>query len=157
MSTHLNNLLVHPEFLEGTHWEIRSVAGNDYVFREGEQNNDVFIILSGTVRVLGTVDLNKDTHVSPGFSDLGEGQVFGELPLFDKQPRSASVAAVNDCELAVLHGDKLIEFLDAHPDIGYNILRGIVESLVERLRKANQRVFSLFAWGLKSSGIDQYL
>lgn len=157
MSDQLRNLLQHPEFQEGTHWEHRAIGCNEYIFKEGEKSNDVYIILSGTVRVLGNVDINEGTHVSPGFSDLEEGQVFGELPLFDNQPRSASVTTVSDCELAVLKGDKLLEFLDSHPDIGYTILKDMVESLVLRLRKTNQRVFSLFAWGLKSSGIDQFL
>jgi CRP-like cAMP-binding protein len=153
----IKNLLKHPDFKEGTFWERRNISTNEYIFKEGDESNDVFIILKGSVRVLGKVALDDDIKVSPGFSDLEEGQVFGELPLFDNEPRSASVSAITDCELAVIDGDKLLSFLDTHPEIGYVIMKDIIQHLILRLRKANKRVFSLFAWGLKSSGMDQYL
>lgn len=153
----LYNLLDHPSFEEGLLWKRRMVVANETLFAEGDQGSEVYLILKGSVRVVGNVDLDDHRTVHPGFSDLGEGQIFGELPLFDGEPRSATVVALTDCELAVIEGERLMSFLDEHPQLGYPIFKELIHLLVGRLRQANRRIFSLFAWGLKMRGIDQHL
>lgn len=157
MGGSLHKLLEHPEFREGDFWSRRHLKANQTVFTEGEDSRDVYLILDGTVRVVGNVDLDAERTVHPGFSDLGAGQVFGELPLFDHEPRSATVVALTDSELAVMAGERLLVFLDDHPELGYPIFKELIYTLVGRLRQANRRVFSLFAWGLRKRGIDQHM
>ena len=157
MNSSLYKLLDHPSFEEGVVWTRRQILADETLFSEGDQGSEVFLILKGSVRVVGNVDLDDNRTVHPGFSDLGEGQVFGELPMFDGEPRSATVMALTDCELAVLEGEQLMGFLDAHPEVGYPIFKELIHLLVGRLRQANRRIFSLFAWGLKMRGIERHL
>ena len=157
MSSLLFDLLENPEFVEGCHWKRLQLAANQTVFSEGDKGREVYLVLNGDLRVLGKVDLDDQRQIQPGFGEMTKGDVFGELVLFDELPRSATVVALTEVELAVLDGEKLMDFLDEHPDLGYEIMRGVITTLVVRLRKANQRIFSLFAWGLKSKGIDPYL
>lgn len=157
MKNSLCQLLDHPDFAEGKLWIRRITPANETLFAEGDGSSEVYLILKGSVRVVGNVDLDDQRTVHPGFSDFGEGQVFGELPLFDGEPRSATVITLTDCELAVLEGKKLMAFLDAHPELGYPIFKELIHLLVGRLRQANRRIFSLFAWGLKLQGIDRHL
>lgn len=157
MKNALHDLLDHPEFAEGALWLRRHFAANHTLFAEGDVGNEVYLVLKGSVRVVGNVDLDHQRTVHPGFSELCEGQVFGELSLFDGQPRSATVMTLTESELAVLEGDKLMAFLEAHPELGYPIFKELIHLLVGRLRQANRRIFSLFAWGLRQRGIDQYL
>lgn len=157
MKNALHDLLDHPEFAEGTLWLRQRLPANHTLFVEGDVGTDVYLILAGSVRVVGNVDLDHERTVHPGFSELSAGQVVGELSLFDGQPRSATVVTLTDCELAVLDGGKLMAFLEDHPEIGYPIFRELIQLLVGRLRQANRRIFSLFAWGLKQRGIDQHL
>jgi len=149
--------LAHPDFREGHDWQRKQYAATETIIREGDQCNEVYLVLGGAVRVLGRVSVDEQRTVRPGVCELGAGDVFGELAVFDEQPRSASVVAVGDCEVAVLDGAVLLAFLDAHPDIGYPILKELVRTLVRRLRKANLKLFSLFAWGLKAHRIDVHL
>ena len=65
---------------------------------ERARADSVHVISQGTVRVLGTVETGIARHVRPGLCDLGDGEVFGELCLFDREPRSARVVALTDCE-----------------------------------------------------------
>ena len=153
----LNILLDDPDFREGLLWTRRRVAADETLFAEGDRSSDVYLILKGKVRVVGNVDLDDQRTVHSGFSELREGQVFGELPLFDGEPRSATVITLTNCELAVMEGEALMAFLDAHPELGYPIFKELIHLLVGRLRQANRRIFSLFAWGLKMRGIDRYL
>jgi CRP-like cAMP-binding protein len=150
-------LLDCPDFAEGEAWQRRSFRAGEVLLREGDLTPDVYVVLAGNVRVTGTVAVEGQRTVHPAFCDLGPGEIFGELCLFDDQPRSASVAAVTDGEVAVVPGRPLLAYLDAHPDMGYLILRAIISTLVDRLRTANRRFVSVFAWGLRAHRIDQHL
>ncbi|RMD78562.1 MAG: hypothetical protein D6809_05565 [Gammaproteobacteria bacterium] len=153
----LFQLLEHPGFREGVHWRRLRLGPDATVFSEGDEGREVYLVLAGAVRVLGNVDLDQERRLHPGFSDLGPGEVFGELALFDHQPRSATVTTVAPTELAVLEGERLLAFLDDHPEVGYPIFRELIFLLAQRLRQANRRVFSIFAWALKARGIDREL
>lgn len=157
MPSLLFDLLENPDFVEGVYWQRQRIEANKVIVHEGERGRQVYLILSGQVRVVGSVDLDEHARIRPGFSELSAGDLFGELAAFDDEPRSATVVAVSDVELAVIDGEALLRFLDAHTELGYAITRELISTLVVRLRKANQRVFSLFSWGLKSHGIDDHL
>jgi hypothetical protein len=47
--------------------------------------------------------------------------------------------------------------MDRHPAVGLKTLREFYGALISRLRKSNQRVESLFAWGLRAHGIDKHI
>jgi len=153
----LDVLLNHPDFREGDVWHCRQFPPNTTLFSEGDTGREVYLILSGSVRVLGHVDLDDTRCIRPGFSDLTQGEVFGELALFDNQPRSATVMTVTACDLALVNGEELMRFLDTHPELGYPLFSDLILILVRRLRAANQKNFALFAWGLKARGIDKFL
>ena len=157
MTTPVHTLLADPEFPEGLAWHRVPFRAQEVIVREGEQAKDVYVILSGTLQVTGTVELDEQRRVHPGICELGAGQMFGELCLFDDEPRSASVFALTDCEIAVVNGRALLDYLDTHPAQGYFILRHIVETLVARLRTANRRFLSVFSWGLRAHHIDRHL
>jgi len=153
----LRALLDSPDFPEGERWRRRRFEAGEVILREGDLTPDLYVVLTGSVRVTGTVAVEAQRVVHPAFCDLGAEEVFGELCLFDDQPRSASVTALTDCEVAVVPGRQLMDFLDAHPERGYPVLRSIIQILVDRLRTANRRFVSVFAWGLRAHRIDQHL
>ena len=111
----------------------------------GSRGREIFVVRSGTVRVPGDVTVGERRCLRSGMCDLQGGAVFGELALFDRRPRSASVVAVTECELAVVDGQRLLAFFDAHPTLGYPVLQVLVGTLVRRLRRTNDKLFSVFA------------
>jgi CRP/FNR family transcriptional regulator, cyclic AMP receptor protein len=157
LEAELRALLDHPDFREGEHWHRHRVAAGQAVFREGETGSELYLILEGSVRVMGDVELEPRRRIQPGFCDLSAGALFGELALFDQEPRSATVVAVADTELVVIDGGQLLRFFDANPEVGYTILNKMLSVIVGRLRSTNKKLVSLFAWGLKAHGIEQHL
>ncbi len=155
MSEALRRLLDSPDFIEGDAWRTCEFQQHKEIISEGDEAVDLYLLLTGTVRVVGTAKLDEARTVRPGYSDLEVGAVFGEMSLFDDGERSGSVIAVTDCTLAAINVHALSVYMDEHPDVGYPILKQFIENMVARLRKANQRVTSLFAWGLKAHGIDE--
>ncbi len=157
MRSTLEKLLTHPDCAEGVLWQRQRVKSKEMVFRQGDTGRDVYVVLSGVVQVIGAVELEGQRRINSGFFELGSGAIFGEFALFDSKPRSASVMAVNDCELAIIDGQALLSFFDSHTDLGYVVLKELIALMIERLRKTNSKLLALFAWGLKVHDIDKHL
>lgn len=132
-------------------------AANETIVRKGDSDRHLYVVESGRVRVYGRVGIEGDRHIQPGLVDLGPGAVFGEFNLFESAPRSASVVAIEDSVLLQIDGSRLDAFFQMYPDLGLVILRDLYQVLTQRLRKADERIEGLFAWGLKAHGIEQHL
>jgi CRP-like cAMP-binding protein len=132
-------------------------AGARIIVEGAEEQRSLYLIEQGCARVVERVELEDRRHIQPGLCDLGPGEVFGELSLFEAVPRSASVVALERCEVLVFDGAALVDFFDRHPERGYVVLRALFKVVNARLRQADRRLGSLFAWGLKAHGIDRHL
>ena len=75
------------------------VAARTDVFRKGDSGDDFYMIESGTVAVI------DDGHE---IRRLGPGDSFGEIALLRAVPRTATVRAMEDTELAVLSGAQFV-------------------------------------------------
>ena len=150
-------ILQHPDFQRGIAWERKYFPAQALITAENEKSRNIYIVENGEVRILGHLCLENGHSVRPGYCDLGPGAIFGELTLFNSEPRDSSVEAVSDCHVVVIDGAVLEEFLNSNPELGFSFMKEIYLLLVKRLRQTNNRVNSLFAWGLKVHGIDQHL
>ena len=161
MQTKIHNILLQlikdPLFAEGTAWTRRCFQNNEIVVKEGEKGGSIFLIEKGSLRVSGNIDLEKQKQIKAGIWELVEGEIFGELALQEKQIRTASVRAISNGCLVEIYGDRLIAYLDEHPQQGYLFYKEVYEILLAKLNQANHRVNDLFAWGLKVHNIDQHL
>ncbi len=110
------------------------------IFTEGQEGRSLYIVVSGKVRVhIGNRDLAK----------LEQGTCFGEMSLFDAEPRSASVSTLEPCECLVLTQQQLYDAIDETPGIAINIIR----LLSRRIRELN-RVNAQTAAQAQQSGSD---
>lgn len=155
--TNIHAILKDPRFVDAGIAERCHYDTGASIIEKGTEERGVFVIESGCVRVLERIALDDERHIQPGICDLAAGDVFGELSLFDTGPRLASVVAVEPCEVLAFDAIALAEYLDAHPDFGYPVLKELFLILSCRLRQTDRRLGSLFAWGLKAHGIDQHL
>ncbi|HIK12542.1 MAG TPA: Crp/Fnr family transcriptional regulator [Oscillatoriaceae cyanobacterium M33_DOE_052] len=102
----------------------------DYtIFTEGQEGRSLYIVVSGRVRVhIGNRDL----------AQLDQGACFGEMSLFDAEPRSASVTTLDSCECLVLTQQQLYDAIDETPGIAINIIRLLSRRTRELNRKLNE-------------------
>jgi len=151
----LKDLLSHPKFIEDEHWRRAHYVEQELIIVEGERNKDIYVVLKGSLMVCTDVKLSETRHILSGLCELFDGEEFAQSCFFDDEPHCATVKALSDSELAVIDAEKLKLFLNQHPDIGYQVLYHWVEMLLPRIRKSNQRISSLFSWGLKAHKIDE--
>ena len=150
-------LLQRGDFFEGIYWQRHTFPQNSVILKEGSQSGKVFFILDGVTRISGVIEWEGRKRMRPGVRDLEAGEVFGELALMDNMPHSTTVTAVTSCEIAVIDGKSLQDYLSENQEMGYQVYKAISKTLVTRLRKTNEKVFSLLAWGLKERGFHELL
>lgn len=113
--------------------ERRYVPKGTLIVREGEEGNSAYLIQSGKVSVFTYNDGNR---IELAECDVGE--IFGELALIFDEPRSASVAAKEDCNLIVITRDTLTQKLNkSDPTV-----KAIVQMLTKRIISSNNTVVS---------------
>ena len=79
-----------------------SVGDGKYVFRQGTPGKEWYILLRGSVSIFVR---DGEQGVPKLLTNLGSGDGFGEIALRNDQPRSASVLATSDCDLALVQKD----------------------------------------------------
>ncbi|MEA3505886.1 MAG: cyclic nucleotide-binding domain-containing protein [Elusimicrobiota bacterium] len=110
----------------------------EMVFEEGSQGNAVYIINKGRVQIL------KEGKILGVFS---EGEVFGEMALYEEEKRSASARALSELALLKISNSDFKKFIREHPDFGVNFLLGSIQEMSARLRKTSQYFVTVFETG----------
>ena len=124
--------------------EIRFFKKGSTIIREGEQGDELFIILKGEIDILKTT-LQNEKYVVTSLNSKAGGVYVGEIALIDHDRRSASVEAKTDCECIVLNRESFLKFGNEYPVIGLNITRAIAQQLSQKLRKSSTDVITLFS------------
>ncbi|MBD3882528.1 cyclic nucleotide-binding domain-containing protein [Phormidium tenue FACHB-886] len=100
------------------------------IFSQGEVGRSLYILVLGSVRVhIGDREL----------AVLKTGACFGEMAIFDAEPRSASVTTLESCKCLMLKQQQLYEAIEETPDIAVNIIR----LLSRRTRELNEKMNAL--------------
>jgi hypothetical protein len=118
---------------EGGHlFDTRLVAAGDDVVRQGDVGADAFAIVRGRCEARQRREDGSERVLRV----LGPGDVFGEVAALGGGTRTATVTALEECELLVVGADDLLpDVVPAHA----GALRSFVAALVARLRDAEQR------------------
>ncbi len=122
----------HEEMLEQLNaalLELWYPAGH-LILDQGRKGGLLYILLSGRVEVL------KDNAV---LAELKKGDFFGEMSIFNAAPLSASVKAVEECEVLLLTQQQLYQAIEASPGVAVYIIR----ILCKRINQMNQTLSAL--------------
>ena len=98
------------------------VAGGEVVFKQDDEADAAYVILSGRVDVTATTIEGEEKRLA----ELGPGEVFGELGLIDSAPRAATVTTHRDCLLVRFPRPVFELLMDRRPRQMVEIARAIV-------------------------------
>jgi len=107
--------------------EIVTLRSGDFLFREGDAGDALYIVKSGTVRIM---------NGSIVYETVRAGGLVGEMALVDKgMPRSASVIAAMPAELIRIDVPKFLALVAGAPDFALTVM-GV---MARRIRVMNWR------------------
>jgi hypothetical protein len=97
----------------------------DVIFRKGDPGDVLCVVVQGKVEIRDQAQL---------IATQGPNDFFGELALFDHEPRSADAIAALDTELLEIGGPDLDGLMERRPEIA----REVIRVLARRLRQTTQ-------------------
>ncbi|MGQ0508799.1 MAG: Npt1/Npt2 family nucleotide transporter [Myxococcaceae bacterium] len=97
----------------------------EYIFKKGDPGDVLCVVVRGKVEI-------RDQNLL--IATQGPNDFFGELALFDHEPRSADAVATEDTELLEIGGADLDALMERRPEIA----REVIRVLARRLRKTTQ-------------------
>ena len=100
----------------------------DYIFRKGEIGSRMYFISRGSVDVVS--ENGREIHAT-----LREGNFFGEIALLMSQPRTASIRAMDYCDVYSLDKEQFESIMRDFPDV----LQRIRQRALERQAQVEER------------------
>ena len=102
---------------------VLSVPAGDVVFSEGDSGNEMYGIIEGAIelrsgdRVLRTLEVDD---------------VFGEMAIIDRSPRSATAIATVDTQLAVIDEHRFLFLVQETPMFALSVMSTMADRFRER-------------------------
>lgn len=114
------------------------------VWEEGTPEQGLHIIDHGKVRVCRNT---REGHKQV-LAVLKDNNFYGELSILDGRMHSASVEAVEDTKVLVLHKSSMDKLLQENPQIAFNIVRVMTIEVCELLRVMNAKFMDMvnYVW-----------
>lgn len=114
---------------------VRQFARDEVVFHRDDPAGHFFVIVAGTVKLAGADESGREVVIAI----LRGGDVFGELELFDDQPRSVTVTAITETQALALGREDFFEVLERNP----RSMRAMLTLLARTIRDTAGRIEDL--------------
>ena len=108
---------------------VKTYPQSSTIFEEGDHGSELYVIIDGAV------EIRKKTSstTSKTLIVLQKGDIFGEMALIEKKPRSATAVVTQRSKLLIMNEPLLNSMIERNPDFAKKMIR----ILSERIRKAN--------------------
>jgi CRP-like cAMP-binding protein len=103
---------------------VRNYEKDNMIFSEGENGDELYIIQSGSVKIVKIVDDNEVL-----LAVLKVGDIFGEMALLESKPRAASAVAYERCRVMVVNRANFERMIVQDP----NMIARLTTLLAERI------------------------
>ena len=105
----------------------------DIIIKQGESGNSMYVIQSGEVEVLRD---NNGAQVRLAVRKAGD--FFGEMALFSKEERSATIRSLGEARVLTVDRKNLLNSIQKDPSLAFRI----IETLSKRIRDISEEIVS---------------
>lgn len=109
----------------------RVYSDEEVIFREGDKGEGMYVVQAGKVKIT-----KQTTEGEVILSVLGDGDIFGEMALFDRQPRSATATAVGEARVLSVDKKKLFTLVSRDATTTFKI----IQTMSARIRSLNEEL-----------------
>lgn len=114
----------------------KEYADGDVICQQGEPGECLYVVQAGRLVVVRENDVGQVV-----LGELGPGDVFGEMAIFERQPRSATVRARGPACVLTLDKRAFLRGVHNDPSLAYRIL----QTMSKRVRRLTEEVSRLEA------------
>jgi small-conductance mechanosensitive channel/CRP-like cAMP-binding protein len=105
-------------------------AEGETLIRQGDEDNDMFLLVEGAVNVLVTVD-GKELHVA----SMQAGDYFGEMSLLTGEPRTATIRAATSGASYRISRESIAPLIETDLELMHLLSRNLAERNLRRQEK----------------------
>ncbi|MCD6398200.1 MAG: cyclic nucleotide-binding domain-containing protein, partial [Spirochaetaceae bacterium] len=126
--------------------KIIEVSSDTIIMTEGEPGSTMYFFVKGEVKVSKNLTLKIGKR---GFGSAEKSMVklkaehvsfFGDMAMFQDEPRSATITASMDCTLYEITRESFTKFCNDFPQQGVKVLQRIATTMAGRVRKGNEDI-----------------
>jgi CRP-like cAMP-binding protein len=104
------------------------------IIRQGDAGECMFVIQEGKVEIL----IEKDSQ-EVSLAIKGEGDFIGEMAIFDRDVRSATIRALEETRVITVDKKNFLRRISQDPSLAFRI----IETMSQRIRTLNDEVARL--------------
>jgi CRP/FNR family cyclic AMP-dependent transcriptional regulator len=119
-------------------------VSGEYIFKEGESGNRLYLIVEGDVRISRTIPGSGEEALAV----LKPGALFGEMAVFDRSERSTDAISNGGTKVMTITRADFELLLDFNREIAYKVLWACIRLLSVRLRSTNDSLRSFLAMSM---------
>jgi len=120
---------------------MRRMSAKAVVFREGGENDNLYLIRSGRL----ALEMNVPGRGAVRILTLGPGEMAGWSSLLNQGRMTASAIVVEETEAIVAPANKLRELSEVNCDFGFHLMRHMADALSKRLVATRLQLLDLFS------------
>lgn len=123
----------YPELgVVGRYMMPQSAKKGEAIFSEGDPGSFMLILTQGNMSILKGGENGQQL-----LSCEGRGRVVGEMALVDRERRSATCVANDDCEYLTFNQEGLKRLAAEYPSLAYRFMFCLAQILSRRLRRTS--------------------
>lgn len=112
----------------------RTYRDGEVVVRQGDEGDSLFVVVEGELEAVRQED-GRETVIRR----IGRDELFGEMAVFERQRRSATVRARGEARVLTLDKKNFLRRVNEDPSLAFRI----VETMSRRVRELSARVVEL--------------
>jgi diguanylate cyclase (GGDEF)-like protein len=119
------------------------LRAGEVLFREGDSGGELFVVDSGSLGIWMSLVDGQTLEIAA----FGPGDFFGEMSIFENEPRSASCQAKSACRLLSLNEKDLFRYMDESPASAAKIMGRMLSVTRRRLQDTSGFLSDMVQWG----------
>jgi CRP-like cAMP-binding protein len=108
----------------------------EVIVRQGESGDELFVIQEGRLEILSENE-GKETRLRIA----GEGELIGEMAVFQRQVRSATVRALGEARVLTVDRKNFLRRINEDPSLAFRL----IETMSRRIRELSAEIVRLRA------------
>ena len=116
-----------------------SFAKDEIIYREGEECDDFYLVVSGRV----VLEITPPSGNFP-FDTVEAGDEFGWTAMLGSHDRVLQARALQDTQVLAFEAARLRELCEVDPAFGYALMRRLLAAAVERLQAVRLEVMDSY-------------
>ncbi|MBN1383417.1 MAG: cyclic nucleotide-binding domain-containing protein [Elusimicrobia bacterium] len=119
--------------------DVKIFKKDDIIFKQGDLGDSLYLVKDGLIRIF-----IADKEMEETIALMKQGDIFGEVALYDTHQRSAHAMALTTSTVLVLTLQKFEELKTKNPQLTSKILQLMLKILSKRLRLTTMKLYGQF-------------